>query len=49
VEDPKELQQEVSDQLKVSAGSILYQPVTVSIHYPKSNPWIQEVIVEYCR
>jgi hypothetical protein len=44
VEDPNELQQEASEQLQVFVGSILYQPVTVNIHYPKSNTWSQEVI-----
>jgi hypothetical protein len=41
--DPKELQQKNSEQLKVPAGSILYQLVTVNIHYPKSNTWSQAV------
>jgi hypothetical protein len=44
VEDPKELRHEVSEQLQVPAGSILYQPVTVNIHYPKSSTWSQDVI-----
>jgi hypothetical protein len=44
VEDPNELRQEASDQLQVPVRSILYQPVTVHIHYPKSNTWSQEVI-----
>jgi hypothetical protein len=44
VEDPNELRQEVSDQLQVPVRNILYQPVTVNIHYPKSNTWSQDVI-----
>jgi hypothetical protein len=30
--------------LNLPLGSILYQPVTVNIHYPKNNTWTQEVI-----
>jgi hypothetical protein len=30
--------------LQVPVGSIHYQPITVIIHYPKSNTWSQEVI-----
>jgi hypothetical protein len=44
MEDPNELRQDVSDQLQVPLGSILYQPVTVNIHYPKSCVWIEDVI-----
>jgi hypothetical protein len=36
VKDTNELRQNVPDQLQVPLGSILYQPVTVNIHYPKS-------------
>jgi hypothetical protein len=46
VEDPNELQQDVSDQLWVPLGSILYQPVTVNIHYPKSCVWTEDVIAD---
>jgi hypothetical protein len=46
VEDPNELQQYVSDQLQVPLGSILYQPVTVNIHYPKSGTWDEDVIAD---
>jgi hypothetical protein len=42
--DPNELQQEVSEQLQVPGGGILYQAVTVNIHNTKSNTCIQEVI-----
>jgi hypothetical protein len=35
-EDTNELRQDVSDQLQVPLGSILHQPATVNIHYPKS-------------
>jgi hypothetical protein len=41
-----ELRQNVSDQLQVSLGSILYQPVTVNVHYPKSGTWDEDVIVD---
>ena len=41
----EELQKEVSEQLKVPEGSILYQPVTVNIHYPRSNTCNQDVLV----
>jgi hypothetical protein len=44
VEDPKELQQGVYEQLQVPGGSILYKLVTVNIHYLRSNTWSQEVI-----
>jgi hypothetical protein len=44
VNDPTELQQEASEQLQVPEGSILYQPFTVNINYPKYNMWSQEVI-----
>jgi hypothetical protein len=44
VEDPNELRQDVSDQLQVPLGSILNQPVTVNIHYPKSCVWTEDVI-----
>jgi hypothetical protein len=46
VEDPNELRQDVSDQLQVPLGSILYQPVTVNIHYPKSGTWYEDVIAD---
>jgi hypothetical protein len=46
MEDPNELRQYVSDQLQVSLGSILYQPVTVNIHYPKSCIWTKDVIAD---
>jgi hypothetical protein len=36
VEDPNELRQDLSDQLQVCLGIILYQSVTVNINYPKS-------------
>jgi hypothetical protein len=42
VEDPNELQQDVSDQLQVPLGSILYQSFTVNIHYPKSCTWTED-------
>jgi hypothetical protein len=43
--EPRELQQQdISKQLNLPLGSILYQPVTVNIHYPKNNTWTQEVI-----
>jgi hypothetical protein len=45
VEDPNELRQHMSDQLQVLLGSILYQPVTVNIHYPKSGTWDEDGIV----
>jgi hypothetical protein len=38
------LRQGSSEQLQVPVGSIIYHPVTVNIHYPKSNTWSQEVI-----
>jgi hypothetical protein len=44
VEDPNELQQDVSDQLQLPLGSILYQPVTVNSNYPKSGVWTEDVI-----
>jgi hypothetical protein len=46
VEDPNELQQYVPDQLQVPLGSILYQPATVNIHYPKSCVWTKDVIAD---
>jgi hypothetical protein len=46
VEDPNELRQDVSDQLQVPLGSILYQHVTVNIHYPKSCVWTDDVIAD---
>jgi hypothetical protein len=46
VEDPNELCQYVSNQLQVSLGSILYQPVTVNINYPKSCTWNKDVIAD---
>jgi hypothetical protein len=46
VEDPNELRQDVSDQLQVPLVSILYQPVTVNIHYPKSCVWKEDVIAD---
>jgi hypothetical protein len=43
--EPRELQQQdVSKQLNLPLGSILYEPVTINIHYPKNNNWTQEVI-----
>jgi hypothetical protein len=43
--DPRELQQQdVSKQLYVPLGSIIFQLVTINIHYSKSNTWTQEVI-----
>jgi hypothetical protein len=47
VEDPNELRQDVSDNLQVPLGSILYQPATVNIHYPKSFVWTEDVIVDF--
>jgi hypothetical protein len=44
VEDPNELRQYVSGQLQVPLGRILYQPVTVNIHYPKSCVWTEDFI-----
>jgi hypothetical protein len=46
VEDTNELRQDVSHQLQVPLGSILYQPVTVNIHYPKSCTWTEDVITD---
>jgi hypothetical protein len=46
VEDPNEFRQYVSDQLQVPLGSILYQPITVNIHYPKSCVWTEDVIAD---
>jgi hypothetical protein len=46
VEDPNELRQDVSDQLQVPLGIILYQPVTVNINYPKSCFWTEDVIAD---
>jgi hypothetical protein len=46
VEYPNELRQNVSDQLQVPLGSILYQPFTVNIHYPKSCTWTGDVIAD---
>jgi hypothetical protein len=46
VNDPSELQQDASDQLQVPIGSILYQPVTVNIHYPKLCVWTEDVIAD---
>jgi hypothetical protein len=46
VEDPNEFRQDVSDQLQVPLGSILFQPVTVNIHYPKSCVWTEDVIAD---
>jgi hypothetical protein len=46
VEDPNELRQDVSDQLQVILGSILYQPVTVNIHYLKSCVWTEDFIAD---
>ena len=43
-ENVEELQKDVSEQLKVPEGSILHQPVTVNIHYPRSKTWSEEVI-----
>jgi hypothetical protein len=40
------LRQDVSDQLQVPLGSILYQPVTFNIHYPKSCAWTEDVIAD---
>jgi hypothetical protein len=46
VEDPNELRKKLSDQLQVPLGSILYQMVTVNIHYPKSCIWTEDVIAD---
>jgi hypothetical protein len=46
VEDPNELRQDVSHQLQVPLGSILYQPVTVNIQHPKSCVWTEDVIAD---
>jgi hypothetical protein len=46
VEDPNELRQDVSDQLQVPLGSILYKTVTVDIHYPKSFVWTEDFIAD---
>jgi hypothetical protein len=46
VKDPNELRQDLSDQLQVPLGSILYQPVTVNIHYPNSCVWTEDVIAD---
>jgi hypothetical protein len=46
VEDTNELQHNVSDQLQVPLGSILYQPFTVNIHYPKSCIWTEDTITD---
>jgi hypothetical protein len=46
VKDPNELRQDVYDQLQVPLGSILYQHVTVNIHYPKSCVWTEDVIAD---
>jgi hypothetical protein len=42
VEDPYQLREDVSDQLQVPLGSILYQPVTVNINYPKSYSPVED-------
>jgi hypothetical protein len=46
VNNPSELRQDASDQLQVPIGSILYQPVTVNIHYPKLCVWTEDVIAD---
>jgi hypothetical protein len=46
VNDQSELRQDASDQLQVPIGSILYQPVTVNIHYPKLCVWTEDVIAD---
>jgi hypothetical protein len=46
VDDPNELRQDVSDQLQVPLGSILYQLVSVNIDYPKSHTWDEEVVTD---
>jgi hypothetical protein len=46
MKDPNELRQEVSDQSQVPLGSIIYQSVTVNIHYPRPNNWSEEVIAD---
>jgi hypothetical protein len=46
VEDPNELRQDVSDQLQVPLGSIVYHPVTVNIRYPKSCTWTEDFIAD---
>jgi hypothetical protein len=32
--------------MEVTATSILFQPVTDNIHYPKTNKWSQDVITD---
>jgi hypothetical protein len=46
VNDPSELRKDASDQLQVPIGSILYQPVTVNIRYPKLCIWTEDVIAD---
>jgi hypothetical protein len=46
VKDPNELRQKVSDQLQFTLGRILYQPVNVNIHYPKSGNWDKDIIAD---
>jgi hypothetical protein len=46
VEDPNDLQQNVSDQLQLPLVSILYQMVTVNIHYMESGIWDKDVIID---
>jgi hypothetical protein len=35
-----------NDTMDVSSTSILFQPFTVNIHYPKTNKWSQDVITD---
>jgi hypothetical protein len=46
VNDPSELRQDASYQLQVPIGNILYQHVTVNIHYPKLYVWTEDVIAD---
>jgi hypothetical protein len=46
VNDPSELRHDASDQLQVPIGNILYQHVTVNIHYPKLCVWTEDVIAD---
>jgi hypothetical protein len=47
VEDTNELRQNISHQLQVPMGNILYQPVTVNIYYPKSGTWDEDFIAYF--
>jgi hypothetical protein len=46
VSDPSELRQDASDQLQVPTGCILYQPVTINIHYPELCVWTEDFIAD---